>query len=234
MMNRFLRKGVPALAVAWFVGSQYAQSAESLESSVEIDAEPMHSIRLTNAVVRVYDALIPGNAASLMHTHRYSGVGVDLTSAELRVEKISAEPTTITTTAGDMFQVNVTSAYAHRVVNLGEFAYRVVMAERLRATGLGASQLEGVRGYKRELEADVALAYRLTLQPGEATGEHTLRGQSLLISISGGQLEIVSDAKTRALKAVAPGDLEWNPETRAISIRNAGVTEYSAAVLQWK
>ena len=76
----------------------------------------------------------------------------------------------------------------HQVANVGATVYRVVVAELVHAPdfGEGASNLAATPNYKLELETDRVLAYRLTLRPGEATANHTLRAQTLIVFVSGG------------------------------------------------
>lgn len=95
----------------------------------------MHSIRIVNPVVRVYDALIPPADKTLFHTHRYSGVGIAMTSTRLAIEKVGSTLDYETTKAGDIFPVIATTPYVHRVAKIGDVAYRTVGVELIQPLG---------------------------------------------------------------------------------------------------
>ena len=104
-------------------------SSGTRDRPVEVEAEPFHSIRLVNSTIRVYEALIPAGEQTLFHTHRQNGAGVDLTAAQLHIEKVGADPVDLTTKPGDIFPVDLEAPFAHRVSNVGSVAYRVIVAE---------------------------------------------------------------------------------------------------------
>jgi hypothetical protein len=208
----------------------------SADQPVEIEAEPLHSIKLVNPVVRVYEAVIPPEARTLFHTHRHSGVGIDMTTTRLYIDKIGATPNDEPTKAGDVFPVNAATPYVHQVVNVGEVAYRVVVAELLRPPRVSpvASTVADIPTYKLELENEQVRVFRLVLQPGETTPLHVLSASSLNVAVSGGQISIAVSGAAPRFSSLAPGALEWHADPVSLSVRNIGVSTYESVYFEWK
>lgn len=228
---------VVLMSIACGLSEARESTSGSADNPVEIDGEPLHSIRLVNSVIRVYEAQIPVGSRTLFHAHRHGGAGIDMTATRLSIEKVGETSNEeISTKAGDIFPLNLSMPFVHRVVNLGTEAYRVVVAELLQAPDVSAraSTVAGTRNYKLELETDRVLAYRLTLHPGEATTTHTLRAQTLIVSVSGGQLSVSAPGQANRLVSLAPGALEWNSDPFTITIRNLGVSDYESVYFEWK
>jgi len=208
----------------------------SANEPVEIEAEALHSIQLVNSVVRVYEALIPPGAQTLFHTHRYSGVGIDMTTARLIIEKVGAEPSSFTTKAGDIFPANAPEPYIHRVTNAGETAYRAIVAELLQAPRVSpvSATVADTSTYKLELENDHVRVFRLVLAPGEIAPRHTLSASSLTVTLSGGQISIASPGAAPRFVSVAPGVLEWHADPMTASVQNIGASTYESVYFEWK
>jgi hypothetical protein len=225
------------ILISLFQNLSFAQSRSGTPSDpFEVIDEPMHSLRMNNATIRVYEANIPGNSATLFHRHSFSGVGIDMTPVRLSVEKLGAATQEETTKSGDFFPVKGSPPYVHRVINGDNAPYRAIVAERLSHSPLnaGASTLSGIPVYKLEVESDLVLAFRLTLRRGESTNSHTVRSNTLVVAVSGGLVSIEQAGQPRKLRAVAPGELEWISDSRSMTISNLGVSDYVAAFFEWK
>jgi hypothetical protein len=208
----------------------------SRATPVEIVSEPMHHIRLVNSSVRVYEAIIPAGQATLFHTHRFNGVGVDMTATHLAIEKIGAPPQEFDTITGDVWPANAAEPYTYRVANRGTIPFRSIVVERFNPPSAGAEPPPPLRDgrLKAELENDWFRAYRLTLKPGEATGELVLKPDTAIIAVSGGQLVWRTTDAPLTLKSMAPGELEWISASQRISVGNSGVTDFFAIVVELK
>ena len=202
----------------------------------EIEAEPLHAIRLRNEFVSIYEAVIPAGQLTLWHTHRQSGVGVDLTVARLAIEKVGARRVEDEAKPGDIFAVDASTPYTHRLENIGATPYRVIVVEVLRSPGDQSivSNLENAAGYKLELENKRVRVHRLILAPGAATALHTLQANSLSLSISGGQIWIASPQTPGRFAAVAPGSFEWRAQPATVTIKNIGPAPYEAMLMELK
>lgn len=211
-------------------------AAGTPDQPVEIDAEPMHAIRLVNPAVRVYDAVIPPGTQTLFHTHRYSGVGIGMTATRLQVERAGADPNVETTKAGQIFPVDAATPYVHRVATVGDAAYRAIVAELIQPPGhvAAASTVAETPRYKLELENERVRVFRLVLQPGESVPFHTLAPSSLIVTVSGGQISVASPAAAARFASMAPGALEWNAEAVVVGYRNIGVSTYDSVYFEWK
>ena len=211
-------------------------SAGTADQPVEIEAEPMHSVRLVNSVVRVYDALIPPASQTLFHTHRYSGVGIDITATRLYIEKVGARPNYETTKAGDIFPVNAATPYAHRVATVGDVAYRAIVAELIQPPRPSsvASTVADTSPYKLELENERVRVFRLVLQPGQSVPLHTLAASSLTVAVSGGQISVASRSAPARFASLAPGALEWNANAVVVGFKNIGTSTYDSVYFEWK
>lgn len=211
--------------------------AGTANDPVEIEGEPLHSIRLTNSVVRVYEAQIPIASRTLFHRHRYGGAGIDMTATRLSVEKVGETlKEEFVTKPGELFPLELSAPFVHQVVNTGALVYRVVVAELFQAPTVSSesSTVAGTPNYKLELETDRVRVYRLTLRPGEVTQTHTLRGQTLVVSVSGGQLSVNSVGRPDRLMSYAPAALEWNSDDSTITLANVGVSTYESVYFEWK
>lgn len=208
----------------------------SAAAPVEIVGEPMHHVRLLSSTVRVYEALIPAGESTLFHTHRFSGVGVDMTAVRLEVEKVGVPPEQFDTVPGDIWPANAAQPYSHRVANRGSIPFRSVVVERLNAPSASAQPSLSLREshYKLELENDLFRAYRLTLRPGESTSAAALAPQTVVISVSGGQIVWRSADDSGNLRSIAPGDVQWISESTPISILNAGVADFVYVLVELK
>jgi hypothetical protein len=217
--------------------SEAREPAGSAEDPVEIEGEPFHSIRLINSIVRVYEAQIPVASQTLFHRHRYGGAGIDMTATRLSVEKVGETlKEEFVSKPGELFPLDLSSPFVHKVVNTGALVYRVVVVELLRAPAFssGSSTVAAPPNYKLELETDRVRAYRLTLRPGEVTQTHTLRAQTLVVSVSGGQLSVNSVGRPDRLVSYAPAALEWNSADSTMTLTNVGVSTYESIYFEWK
>ena len=208
----------------------------TVDQPVEIEAEALHSIQLVNPVVRVYEAVIPPGAQTLFHTHRYSGVGIDMTATRLYIEKVGANPNYEDTKAGDVFPVNAATPFVHRVVNIDEVAYRAIVAELIRPprTSPVASTVADTSTYKLELENERVRVFRLVLQPGETVPLHTLSASSLSVAVSGGQISIAAPGAAAHFTSVAPGALEWHSDPVTVTAKNIEASTYESVYFEWK
>jgi hypothetical protein len=238
-MQRGLQRALGA-AIAALIAHALAALADEVIGSrgapVEIVGEPMHHIRLLNSSVRVYEAVIPAGEATLFHTHRVNGVGVDMTAVHLEIDKVGSAPQEFDTVAGDIWPANAAEPYTHRVTNRGTIPFRSIVVERLNSPQVGTQPPSPLwdSHYKLELENDLFRAYRITLKPGEATGDVALRPDTAIVAISGGQLVWRGAVESTSLKSIAPGDLRWIPASTRISMGNAGVTDFVAVVVELK
>ena len=159
-----------------------------------------------------------------------------MTATRQYIEKVGAEPNFETTKAGDIFPVNATPPYVHRVGTVGDAAYRAVVAELVqppRASSV-ASTVAGISAYKLELENERVRVFRLVLQPGESAPPHTLASSSLVVSLSGGQISVASPGAAARFASLAPGALEWNTDAVVVGYKNIGVSTYVSVYIEWK
>jgi hypothetical protein len=239
-MSTLARMTRIAAAAAILLACQTIEARDPLSGTadqpVEIEAEPFHSIQLVNSVVRVYEALIPPGTKTLFHTHRNSGVGIDMTATRLYIEKVGANPNYETTKAGDLFPVNATPPYVHQVVNVDEVAYRAIVAELIQPprTSPIASTVADTSTYKLELENERVRVFRLVLRPGETVPLHTLSASSLSVTVSGGQISITPPGAAARFASVAPGALEWHSDPVTVTIKNIGASTYESVYFEWK
>lgn len=224
------------LAVCALTASQGLAQPDGSAQPVSIEDEPMHHIRLKNGTIRVYEALIPAGASTLYHVHEHSSVGIDMTSGRLGIERVGEATTEKAATAGTLFSSEIEEPYVHRLHNLGDAMARAIVAERAVDVPLGidGTTVAGIAGYELEFETDLVTAWRLSLAPGASTGVHTLRGATLVVALSGGQLGITQNEITGSIRSMAPGDLDYIAETDRLDVSNRGLTTFVAAVLQWK
>ncbi len=210
----------------------------SPDSPVEISGEPRHHPKLENEFVRVWDVTVPAGDATLWHAHRNDNVVVVLGGASLRIETAGAAPNEVQWNFGEVRFGKAT--YVHRAMNVGTTPFHNFTIELLKASTKSPAETKLKEPITRApaFENERVRAYRLTLEPGQSTPMHTHTLAGLAIAITAGEIEVITEGKTKPAKrdrlTLPLGDVRWRSGAVTHSIKNVGKTRFEAVDIELK
>jgi hypothetical protein len=115
----------------------------------------------------------------------------------------------------------------HKATNVGPTPFHNISFILKPRTGGGMSQVSaraGVQGYTQIMDNARLRAWRVTLKPGESTGEITQRAPGLRVYVQGGVLaEAVPESADRGM-APYHGDFIWQAAGQTRAVKNTGTT----------
>jgi len=201
--------------------------------SVPVGDEPRHHVVYSNDYVRVIDAVVPPGDVTLYHTHSKDNVPVAISGGKMRTQVLGGEPTESDVPTGGIWFARET--YTHQITNVGEGALRFIDAEIL-ATPPGSKPgpaLEGVPGLKLEIDNPRVRVYRVRLESGQSTGEHTHSAATLCVAITAASMEVASGGASRKVDVKA-GGYDWHAESLTHSLSNTSDETYEGVEIEWK
>ncbi len=217
-------------SVLAFVNSGVAQD------SVPIENEPMHRLKFENEFVRVFDVLIPRGMSTKFHVHRYDGVSVRVSNAQLIDEPITGEKEPYEIKYGETSFAARSSPETHRVVNSGKSDFRTIFIEILAtkdAPTVGPFPILS-ENHLVLIDNERVRVNRLVLKPGESSKLHTHRMHGLGLVIYDSKIEIsTADGTKRTLESKA-GDFVWQNAGTTHRIKNIGSKVFEAIDLELK
>jgi mannose-6-phosphate isomerase-like protein (cupin superfamily) len=206
------------------------------QTSVPIEKEPMHRLKFENEFVRLFDVLVPVGQATLFHIHRYDGISVRVSNAQIVDESTSGEKKPFGIKFGEAaFGVRPVSE-THRVINNGKSDFRNIFIELLvRENAATASPLPILSdGHVILIDNDRVRVNRLVLKPGESSKLHTHRMHGLGIVLYDSRIELSGpDGSKRTLEPKA-GDSVWQNAGTTHIIKNVGSTVFEAIDIELK
>lgn len=179
-----------------------------IQAPVPIDQEPKHRLVFENERVRVFDVFLRPGDWTLLHTHGRDTISVALVAGSSWSETELGERRESTVTPG---RVNANRGYsenprAHRVGNRGPTPYHLLLLEIVSGGGKEGALVAGsTRGFREIHEDENAIAYRLSLRPGETTGRHRFLAPALLIRLPDGAFDWIEEGSERELQNPADG-----------------------------
>jgi quercetin dioxygenase-like cupin family protein len=207
----------------------------SPQSPVEISGEARHHFKFENEFVRIWDVTVPGGDSTLWHAHRNDNVVVIFGDANLRIETLGGAPSESVWKFGEVRFGKAT--YVHRAMNIGATPFHNLTIELLKSPGLwpGVAKLAGQTKREPVFENDRLRAYRLSLAPGESSDLHTHHLPGLAVTLSAGQIEIVTAGKDQPDRLeLAAADARWRAGAVTHQIKNIGNTRFEAVDIEFK
>lgn len=210
------------------------QSTATSPKAVPVASEPRHHVRFENKYVRVIEAIFPAGDTTLYHTHSLDNVPIAIEPATLRTTFLgSSESTDSVVERGRTTWAAAT--YTHQIRNLGKGRVHYIDAEVIASPGLKSPPtLNGLPGHMLIFENEKVRAYRVILQPGQATGSHKHGLPFLSVSVSGGDLAAETQGGKRSQQKLRPGAFSWFDGPLTHSLKNAGTQTYEMVDLEWK
>jgi quercetin dioxygenase-like cupin family protein len=202
-------------------------------SSVPIQDEPMHKLKLENEYVRVFDVVVPPHQQTLFHVHANDYVFVALGAAKFRSEKADGTSSVVEVNDGEARFTK--GPLTHRAINIGETPFHNITVEILKsAASPPEPPLPKMTGHSVVLENERIRIDRQTLEPGESTGLHTHTLMSLGICVSPARVEYSEPGGKADTADLEAGQFNWHSGTRTHSLKNVGKTRFEAIEIEWK
>jgi quercetin dioxygenase-like cupin family protein len=217
-----------------FVAAAPLQSAVPMQSAVSVEKEPRHHVKFENQFVRVIDAAVAVNDATLFHTHALDNVPVCISGGKLKTQLAGQQPTFSTLATGVVSFAK--GGYTHQITNVGDTPLRFIDAEILASpkSSTKALPLDKVNGTTLILENDRVRIYRIVLEQGQATGLHTHKLSGLSVVVSKGKVAIISAKGKAQTTDFNVGDFRWHDGILAHSIKNVGAERFEMVDIEWK
>lgn len=219
-----------ACIISSFVVSAVAQTA------VPIEKEPLHRLKFENEFVRLFDVLVPVGGATLFHEHRYDGIGVWISDAQITDEAFSGEKEPVKIQYGVPGFSSRPTPMTHRVINTGKTDFRTIFIEILTSKSSGSAKTFPVLsdGHVVLIDNDRVRVNRLVLKPGESSKLHTHNMHGLGLIFYDSKIELIgADGSKRTLDAKA-GDHAWQNAGTTHIIKNVGSTRFEAIDIELK
>ncbi len=223
-MNRVSQITLVACFLLAFAIAGIAQDA------VPIEKEPMHRLKFENEFVRLFDVLVPVEKTTLFHIHRYDGISVRVSNAQITDESTTGEKKPFDIKYGLVTFAARRVPETHRVINIGKTDFWNIFIEIL--TGKNAAAFGPFPilsdGHVVLIDNDRVRVNRLVLKPGESSKLHTHPMHGLGIILYDSKIEMISaDGSKRALEPKA-GDHAWQNAGTTHIIKNTGTTVFEA------
>ncbi len=207
--------------------------AQHEDEPVPMEKASFHVPIFSNEHVIMLHINIPPSYDSGYHTHYADSVSVNLSPAQ-RTGQIYGSPDVTpagTATDGRPGRVNFTDVTntglrTHKASNIGPTPFRNIsfILKNQGPEGFMVSDRSGVEGYDQILDNARLRAWRVVLEPGEATGQITQTAPGLRVYVHGGVLaEMVPGAGDRGM-APYVGDFIWQDEGQTRAVKNTGTT----------
>ncbi len=206
------------------------------QDSVPIEKEPMHRLKFENEFVRLFDVLIPMGKTTKYHVHRYDGVSVRVSNAQLIDESISGEKEPYEVKYGETTFGARSTPETHRVANIGTSDFRTIVIEILAAKDAATVGPFPIlsENHLVLIDNERVRVSRLILKPGESSKLHTHRMHGLGIVLYDSKVEIsTADGTKRKLKSKA-GDFVWQNAGTTHIIKNIGSKVFEAIDIELK
>lgn len=208
--------------------------SEAAPDFVEVHDEPRHRYRFKNEYVYVYDVLIPPGDITLYHRHAEDTFYVALGNATVCDHRVNEEPREGAVEKGvAMMMAHKEKPLIHQVTNQGSEDMRLIGAEVLSTPKATASALLEAPGIAIKWEKPRLRAYDVALSPSESTGDMVCDFSGLLITISGGCLEIAEQNGSSRTLSLAPGDVIWHDGPLTQRLTNVGSGSIEAVLGEW-
>jgi hypothetical protein len=234
-MRAFMKPVVSASFVVLACALALPVASQPLEDKpVPMDKAPFHIPVFENEYLILLNVNIPPGRNTGYHTHYADSVSVNLTPASQTNQNFgSTEVSPPGAAAGEgepgratFTDVTKNGPRTHKATNVGPTPFHNISFILKPRTGgaQAVSDRAGVQGYTQIMDNARLRAWRVTLKPGESTGQITQRAPGLRVYVQGGVLaEVVSGSADRGM-APYHGDFIWQAAGQTRAVKNTGTT----------
>jgi len=221
------------------VQSAFAQSADK---PVPMEKAPFHVPIFSNDYIILLSINIPPGRDTGFHTHFADSVSVNLSPASRTnlvygSSEVSA-PAVGEPVPGRTSFTNVTEngPHTHKASNVGPTPFHNVsfILKDRPAAEFPVSDRSSVSGYTQIMDNERIRAWRVVLEPEEATGQLTQTAPGLRVYVRGGVLdEVVPGSADRGM-APYDGDFIWQDADQTRAVKNTGATVIEFVEFEFK
>lgn len=211
--------------------------AQTPQTVVPVEQEPLHRVVFQNKNVRIYDVEFSPGAICLFHKHSFDNVTIAASGGTGMNEILGLTPQQFTVPTGAAWFTPGTNApYTHRIKNVGTTPLRFIAVEVLASAsppGVPAV-LDTVPGHKLVVENDRVKVYRVSVAPKQSTGPRSRTSPWVRISVSPATISVQEQGKNSETLETKIGDFRWHEGATNQSIENVGSMAYVAYEIEWK
>jgi hypothetical protein len=207
--------------------------AQLEDKPVRMEKAPFHIPVFQNDYIILLNVNIPPGRNTGYHIHYADSVSVNLmpasqTNQTYGSSEVSAPGTGGEGAPGRATFTNVTKdgPRTHKASNVGPTPFHNIsfIFKKDGAAGNTVSDRSGVNGYTQIMDNARARAWRVTLDPGQSTGQITQSAPGLRVYVHGGVLaEVIPGNADRGMSPY-DGDFIWKDAGEMRSIKNTGTT----------
>ena len=211
--------------------------AQTPQTVVPVEQEPLHRVVFHNKNVRIYDAEFSPGAICLFHKHSFDSVTIAASGGTGMNEILGLTPQQFDVPTGAAwFTKGTNSPYTHRIQNVGKTPLRFIAVEVLASAsppGVPAV-LDAVPGHSLIVENDRVKVYRVSVDPKQSTGPRSRTSPWMRISVSPATISVQEQGKSAETLETKTGDFRWHEGATNQSIENVSSTKYVAYEIEWK
>ena len=197
--------------------------------------ETFHHLVFKDALVAVYDVVLPAGASTRLQVHSTNHLAVVIDSGTMISEAAGTESEI--QSSGPPGALGFISAEPPlRQINVGLTPMRFIVAEVLSHAGGGqeAPPSKSPRGCSVIRDNDKIRAYRCLLRPGDSAGADLHARPFLRVSISPGLVERTTARGRRLTSRLDAGATSWHREPGKESLKNTGGRSFELVDIEWK
>jgi hypothetical protein len=203
---------------------------------VGVRDEPRHRHEFENDEVRIYDVLLPPQYITLYHAHTRDTIYVAVHGSRLKSQPVAGSsilPQTLQVPSGIMFwNDHASEPLIHEVTNIGESAARLVGVELKLAKGQFISQPLSGLGLKLRDTFTKVRTYKLSLAPGESTGELAINFSGVIIALTESTVSQVITGSMPRVSSFEPASWQWLDKPGKITLSNLGISSFEAVLYE--
>jgi hypothetical protein len=227
-----------ALALALFASPALSAQAAPPTPVVSVENATFHQLVFANEDVAILNNLYPPHSDSGFHLHPRELFYVVVAAARASTQK-QGQPlkTPEMAPAGSVgFNVMTTEPFVHRVVNGDSRPYHVIGVELRRSAPLGGpiSVRDQSAGYQQVFDNNRLRAWRVVLNPGQATVAFKQAANGVQVIVQGGLLLTSQPGIPDQTLLVENGNFSFQVAGGTRTLRNIGKTTIELVELELK
>ena len=207
--------------------------AQLEDKPVPMDKAPFHIPAFSNDYIILMKINIPPGRTTGFHTHYADSVSVNLSSASRTNQVYGESEVSGPAIAGEMApgrlsftDIRNEGPRTHKVTNVGPTPFYNVsfILRDPRSGGPAVSDRSGAAGYTQIMDNPRLRAWRVVMEPGEATGQIEQTAPGLRVYVRGGMLdEMIPGSASRGM-APYDGEFIWQDAGQTRAVKNTGAT----------
>ncbi|HEY2896083.1 MAG TPA: hypothetical protein VGJ12_03015 [Gemmatimonadaceae bacterium] len=217
--------------------SGLTQERTSSEHPVQVYQEARHHPVFENSLVRILDVRVPGGDTTDYHVHANRHIAVVIAGArtwDQGLGQAAPESASMAMPVGAVFDnAHESIPYTHRVGNADTVAFRYLVAQMLRPSGVASTVLPASSGLRFDRKTMGARVYRVTLAAGQSTPGHRHGAPGLTVQIGAGSLRIEGTPAEGSSPESGAGAWWWRGAGAEHVLRNVGARSVEIVEIDW-